>query len=80
MERSPEIVSDKNLYLLRNKSRMGMGFFGAGNFYPDYVMRIDTKDVGTPSLQLKIAWNMTPDPSVRQRMCFAWTTKTVLKS
>ncbi|MBQ4479570.1 MAG: DEAD/DEAH box helicase family protein [Victivallales bacterium] len=34
--------SGKNLYLLRNKSKVGMGFFEAGNFYPDYILWIDT--------------------------------------
>ena len=35
----------KSLYLLRNKSKIGMGFFIEGNFYPDYVMWIDTPEV-----------------------------------
>jgi hypothetical protein len=35
----------KSLYLLRNKSKVGMGFFEAGNFYPDYVLWIDMPDV-----------------------------------
>lgn len=35
---------DKSLYLLRNKSKVGMGFFEAGNFYPDYILWIDTED------------------------------------
>jgi hypothetical protein len=35
---------DKSLYLLRNKSKVGMGFFEAGNFYPDYVLWIDTPE------------------------------------
>lgn len=35
----------KSLFLLRNKSKVGMGFFEAGNFYPDYVLWIDTPDV-----------------------------------
>jgi len=34
----------KDLYLLRNKSKVGMGFFEAGNFYPDYVLWLDTPD------------------------------------
>ena len=38
-------LADKSLYLLRNKSKVGMGFFEAGNFYPDYILWIDT--VGT---------------------------------
>jgi hypothetical protein len=39
------IFEGKKLYLLRNKSKVGMGFFEAGNFYPDYVLWIDTPDV-----------------------------------
>ena len=35
-------LADKSLYLLRNKSKVGMGFFEAGNFYPDYILWIDT--------------------------------------
>ena len=38
------MFAGKNLYLLRNKSKAGMGFFEAGNFYPDYIMWIDTPD------------------------------------
>ena len=34
-------LKDKSLYLLRNKSKVGMGFFEAGNFYPDYILWID---------------------------------------
>ena len=30
-------LEGKSLYLLRNKSKVGMGFFEAGNFYPDYI-------------------------------------------
>lgn len=37
----PAILEGKSLYLLRNKSRAGMGFFEAGNFYPDYILWID---------------------------------------
>lgn len=37
-------MEDKSLYLLRNKSRVGMGFFEAGNFYPDYILWIDAED------------------------------------
>lgn len=37
-------LADKSLYLLRNKSKVGMGFFEAGNFYPDYILWIDTPD------------------------------------
>ena len=38
-------LKDKSLYLLRNKSKVGMGFFEAGNFYPDYILWIDTPEV-----------------------------------
>lgn len=34
----------KRIFLLRNKSKVGMGFFEAGNFYPDYILWIDTPD------------------------------------
>jgi hypothetical protein len=40
-----ELFNRKNLYLLRNKSKVGMGFFEAGNFYPDYVLWIDMTDI-----------------------------------
>lgn len=44
-EKNKEVFHDRNLYLLRNKSKVGMGFFEAGNFYPDYVLWIDTPEV-----------------------------------
>ncbi|MDD4565080.1 MAG: hypothetical protein PHE79_06335 [Eubacteriales bacterium] len=44
-ESNQEVFDGKNLYLLRNKSKVGMGFFEAGNFYPDYVLWIDTPKV-----------------------------------
>lgn len=37
--------ADKGLYLLRNKSKSGMGFFEAGNFYPDFILWIDTEQI-----------------------------------
>jgi hypothetical protein len=37
-------LSDKSLYLLRNKSKICMGFFEAGYFYPDYVLWIEAAD------------------------------------
>ena len=39
-----DVLEGKTLYLLRNKSKIGMGFFEAGNFYPDYILWIDTGD------------------------------------
>ena len=43
-EANAEKLADKSLYLLRNKSKVGMGFFEAGNFYPDYILWIDTAE------------------------------------
>ena len=40
-----ELLDGNTIYLLRNKSKVGMGFFEAGNFYPDYVLWVDTQDV-----------------------------------
>ncbi len=37
-------LKDADLFLLRNKSKVGMGFFESGNFYPDYVLWIDKPD------------------------------------
>src|SRR5690606_31256721 len=39
-----ESFTQKKLYLLRNKSKTGMGFFEAANFYPDFVMWIVEND------------------------------------
>ena len=43
-ETNLETLEGKSLYLLRNKSKVGMGFFEAGNFYPDYILWIDTPE------------------------------------
>ena len=43
-ERHGRELNGKSLYLLRNKSKVGMGFFEAGNFYPDYILWIDSED------------------------------------
>ena len=40
LESNPDVLGDKELYLLRNKSKVGMGFFEAGNFYPDFILWI----------------------------------------
>ena len=38
-EANKEFFKDKELYLLRNMSRgRGIGFFEAGNFYPDFIL------------------------------------------
>ena len=39
-----DVLAGKSLYLLRNKSKAGMGFFEAGNFYPDFILWIDTEE------------------------------------
>ena len=33
-----EFFKGKELYVLRNRSRKGIGFFEAGNFYPDFIV------------------------------------------
>lgn len=40
LESNPDVLGDKELFLLRNKSKVGMGFFEAGNFYPDFILWI----------------------------------------
>lgn len=37
--------ADIELYLLRNQSKTGMGFFEAGNFYPDFIMWLIKDDI-----------------------------------
>lgn len=37
-------LKGKSLYLLRNRSKTGMGFFEGGNFYPDFILWIDTDE------------------------------------
>ena len=34
----------ESIFLLRNKSKDGIGFFEAGNYYPDFIMWIDTPE------------------------------------
>ncbi len=34
----PEFFADKKLFLLRNKSKKGIGFFDATGFYPDFIV------------------------------------------
>lgn len=39
IEERTQFFEDKELYLLRNRSRgKGIGFFEAGNFYPDFIL------------------------------------------
>ncbi len=37
-EKNTTYFNDKEMYLLRNRSRTGIGFFEAGNFYPDFIL------------------------------------------
>ncbi|MCB9833556.1 MAG: hypothetical protein H6807_13890, partial [Planctomycetes bacterium] len=42
---NPSFFEDHELYLLRNRSRgRGIGFFEAGNFYPDFLLWLLTAD------------------------------------
>ncbi len=40
---SPKLLKDCELYLLRNQSKKGVGFFLEGNFYPDFILWVKTK-------------------------------------
>jgi len=44
LESNLDFLKSIDIFLLRNKSKSGMGFFEAGNFYPDYILWVDTKD------------------------------------
>jgi len=37
-EQTPEFFKERRLYLLRNASRKGVGFFEAHGFYPDFIL------------------------------------------
>jgi hypothetical protein len=37
-EACPSFFEKKELFVLRNKSKKGIGFFEAGNFYPDFIV------------------------------------------
>lgn len=39
-EQAPEFFKERKLYLLRNASRKGVGFFEAHGFYPDFILWI----------------------------------------
>lgn len=36
-----DVLAGKELYLLRNESRKGIGFFEASNFYPDFILWVN---------------------------------------
>ncbi len=40
LKSNPEFFKDKQLFLLRNMSKKGIGFFQANNFYPDFILWI----------------------------------------
>ena len=51
-----------DLYLLRNKSKVGVGFFEAGNFYPDYILWLDAPEKQTIAfIDPKGLRNILPD-------------------
>ena len=39
-EHRDDVFAGKQVYLLRNESKKGMGFFEANNFYPDFILWI----------------------------------------
>jgi len=41
---NPEFFASKEMYLLRNSSRKGIGFFETKNFYPDFILWILEKE------------------------------------
>lgn len=40
LKQNPSVTKSRQIYLLRNISRKGYGFFEAGNFYPDFLFWI----------------------------------------
>jgi len=40
LKRNSSTYEDAEIYLLRNQSKTGLGFFTEGNFYPDFIMWI----------------------------------------
>ncbi len=40
IKRTTDEYKDVEIYLLRNQSKTGLGFFTEGNFYPDFIMWI----------------------------------------
>jgi len=38
VDSKPALLQGHELYLLRNQSKSGVGFFEAGNFYPDFIL------------------------------------------
>ena len=40
-EHKDDVLAGKEVYLLRNNSRKGIGFFEANNFYPDFILWVN---------------------------------------
>lgn len=40
-EHKDDVFADKEVYLLRNESKKGIGFFEANNFYPDFILWVN---------------------------------------
>lgn len=40
-EHKDNVLAGKEIYLLRNESRKGIGFFEASNFYPDFILWVN---------------------------------------
>ena len=40
-ERKDDVFAGKDVYLLRNESKKGIGFFEANNFYPDFILWVN---------------------------------------
>ncbi|MGM9760012.1 MAG: DEAD/DEAH box helicase family protein [Parabacteroides sp.] len=40
-EHKDDLLAGKEVYLLRNESRKGIGFFEANNFYPDFILWVN---------------------------------------
>ena len=40
-EHKDDVFAGKDVYLLRNESRKGIGFFEANNFYPDFILWVN---------------------------------------
>jgi len=44
LKQNSSTYKDTEIYLLRNQSKTGLGFFTEGNFYPDFIMWIKRDD------------------------------------
>lgn len=43
-EHKDDVLAGKEIYLLRNESRKGIGFFEANNFYPDFILWVNDRE------------------------------------